>query len=500
LVQDLDPVTVTWDFDDGRGLFTGTSASWAFPEPGLRTIRVRATDADGATTELTHPVLVLDTPDAPVIQSIAPQRLSEQTEWTYTIVAIDPDAEDVLEYSLNGAPAGMTVDSATGEIRWTPTRAQAAATYRVTAIVQDQTGLQATALIQLDVDRWGQIEGLVFEDLNRNGIHDVGEPLLAGISVELDAGRGGPGNRVAVTDADGRYRFQQLGVGAYEVSVRLPAFWEATAPAIQRFELTTGQELAAVAVGATRDSDGDGISNEDELTRGLLDANGDGIPDWQQGHVATVQFAEGRSITLIGPLGSMFGGIQISSLPAGAPASVLTEYGLLSYQISGLPIGGRASIELRLSGGPAISAVYKYGPMQPGAAAAWYPLPASNSGSGASAEVAVDRAILTLVDGQQGDADWEANGVIVDPLAFAFTEDTGHDPGWTNPNEPLDVNADGKITPLDVLLIINRLNLGDESLDQERLPGEPYYDVNSDRLVTPGDVLLVINHLNRRTG
>ncbi len=75
---------------------------------------------------------------------------------------------------------------------------------------------------------------------------------------------------------------------------------------------------------------------------------------------------------------------------------------------------------------------------------------------------------------------------------------------WQNPAMPEDVNNDGIITPLDVLVIINILN----AQGSHRLPppptsgtGEPiliWPDVTGDGLVTPLDVLRIINVLNDR--
>lgn len=61
----------------------------------------------------------------------------------------------------------------------------------------------------------GEISGQVFDDKNRNGVRDAGEPGVAGITLLLDIH---PNNArdndepVAVTDADGRYTFTNLSV------------------------------------------------------------------------------------------------------------------------------------------------------------------------------------------------------------------------------------------------------------------------------------------------
>jgi hypothetical protein len=70
----------------------------------------------------------------------------------------------------------------------------------------------------------------------------------------------------------------------------------------------------------------------------------------------------------------------------------------------------------------------------------------------------------------------------------------------TNLIQPLDVNADGSITPLDALITINRLNTS----GTQRLTGyatsQPYLDVNLDGFVSPRDALMVINYLNAKSG
>ncbi len=69
---------------------------------------------------------------------------------------------------------------------------------------------------------------------------------------------------------------------------------------------------------------------------------------------------------------------------------------------------------------------------------------------------------------------------------------------WQNVSEPRDVNGDGAITPIDALIVINRLNMpGDASLSDQSSDGESMIDVNGDRRVTPFDALQVLNHVNQ---
>ena len=68
--------------------------------------------------------------------------------------------------------------------------------------------------------------------------------------------------------------------------------------------------------------------------------------------------------------------------------------------------------------------------------------------------------------------------------------------GYQNPNNPLDVDNNGEINPLDYLIVINLLNSKGASTSVVGLPGPPsYFDVDGDDLVTPLDALKVADHL-----
>ena len=67
-----------------------------------------------------------------------------------------------------------------------------------------------------------------------------------------------------------------------------------------------------------------------------------------------------------------------------------------------------------------------------------------------------------------------------------------------NPNEAADVNADGDVSALDALLVINYLNRNLPPQVPSDAQGPPFYDVDGNRVVQPLDALRVINALNRR--
>jgi hypothetical protein len=71
-------------------------------------------------------------------------------------------------------------------------------------------------------------------------------------------------------------------------------------------------------------------------------------------------------------------------------------------------------------------------------------------------------------------------------------------PTWQNPHHPCDVNGDGFIKPVDVLVLINDINAhGSRKLTAPlTLSPPPFLDPTGDDRVAPVDVLTVINYIN----
>ena len=69
---------------------------------------------------------------------------------------------------------------------------------------------------------------------------------------------------------------------------------------------------------------------------------------------------------------------------------------------------------------------------------------------------------------------------------------------WSNPDNPLDVDGNGRVAPLDALIVINYLNAHPNGSVLPAMPHTPppFYDVNGDNYGTAADVLTVINFLN----
>jgi len=81
---------------------------------------------------------------APSIAGIADRTVVWGTTITMTASANDPE-NDELKFSLEGAPAGATIDEWTGQFSWTPTQAQAPGNYVITVRVTDDGSPSASA-------------------------------------------------------------------------------------------------------------------------------------------------------------------------------------------------------------------------------------------------------------------------------------------------------------------------------------------------------------------
>lgn len=74
-------------------------------------------------------------------------------------------------------------------------------------------------------DTPGSIVGAVYFDHNRNGVRDVDEPGIAGVTITLTGTdlAGAPVSRTTTTAADGSYRFDNIHAGVYAIAEAQPA-------------------------------------------------------------------------------------------------------------------------------------------------------------------------------------------------------------------------------------------------------------------------------------
>ena len=89
-------------------------------------------------------------PNSPPVIISEPEASFEEARFTYTVVAEDPDG-DPIDFTLRGAPAGMTIEPATGLISW-EYGGEDSGDYTVTIIVSDSEGAQAVQKLTLTIN------------------------------------------------------------------------------------------------------------------------------------------------------------------------------------------------------------------------------------------------------------------------------------------------------------------------------------------------------------
>lgn len=83
------------------------------------------------------PMTVTIANQAPVVSAIQNQTVNQGETLTLTAAAVDPNG-DTVTYSLgDGAPTGVDIDPATGELTWTPGEAQGAGIFNITVVAKD---------------------------------------------------------------------------------------------------------------------------------------------------------------------------------------------------------------------------------------------------------------------------------------------------------------------------------------------------------------------------
>lgn len=88
----------------------------------------------------------------------------------------------------------------------------------------------------------GSVAGLVFLDINGNGIREANESGLAEVSISIS---GAGVERVAITSVEGRYSFTDLGPGNYTIEETDPSGFISTTPNVRAITLASGSVASA---------------------------------------------------------------------------------------------------------------------------------------------------------------------------------------------------------------------------------------------------------------
>ncbi len=440
----------------------------AFNRSGTDTFQYTVTDSNGVTSKPgTVTVNVTFVPKAPVAANDV-AGTDENAPVTVNVLANDMDYDSALapgSITITGTPLhGSAVANANGTITYTPATGFTGAD-QLTYTVKDALGLTSnTATLNLRVGPPVSFAGVVYVDTNGNGIQNAGEVGLGGVTITLTKTDGPVTFSLSTTTAsDGSYSFAEtegvnlLPAGTYTLTETPPIYFVDGKD-------TPGNVPATVT--------------QDQFSGINLSA----------GQAATgFNFAE-----------------------AGLKAQYVTAYFGRAFFVASTP----AVSNLNLTQGSVYFALS-------GATQGTFTATAQSSGQGSTQVTLYNRAMqplasTTIPAGQtQTQLNWN-----LDQGGAALLVVSGTDPhvnvstttqtpnsnttptpvvGWHNSANPLDVNDDGHVTPLDALAVINALNQqGSGALGSSPLGAHNYLDVTGTGTLTPIDALIIINALNTR--
>ncbi len=136
----------------GMSISAGGQVSWTpgTGQSGNASVSINVVDARGAYTTQNFTITVVSPNHAPVFtQSPSTQAVVGQL-YASSTHALDQDVGDTIHYEIVSGPSGLTIDAATGALRWTPLSAQVGA-HSLVLRVLDAAGASATQTTGLTV-------------------------------------------------------------------------------------------------------------------------------------------------------------------------------------------------------------------------------------------------------------------------------------------------------------------------------------------------------------
>lgn len=176
------------------------------------------------------------------------------------------------------------------------------------------------------------------------------------------------------------------------------------------------------------DDDADGIADsvEDSAPNGG-DGNGDGIQDSNQENVASFPNSNDRQfVSIASPSGSILENViaRENPSPSDTPVEAIFPIGFLDFKVTSLAPGAATTVEIFLPAGTIVNQYLKFGSEPTDPTPHWYPFTFDGT---TGAVFYPEKIVLHFVDGQRGDDDLNANGVIVDPGAPVLVPDSDGD-------------------------------------------------------------------------
>ncbi len=172
--------------------------------------------------------------------------------------------------------------------------------------------------------------------------------------------------------------------------------------------------------------DGDGVDGDVEAgAPNAGDGNGDGVPDNEQEHVASLPVVSGPNqgayISVSAPPGQQIARVESTKNPApdSFPQTLGAPAGFLAFEVQGITSGASTVVTIDLPDGVTATDYLKFGPTPENLVSHWYSFAWDGT---TGAQFQGGRILLHLTDGLRGDDDLLANGTIVDPGAPVLTQ------------------------------------------------------------------------------
>ncbi|HKS37081.1 MAG TPA: putative Ig domain-containing protein, partial [Verrucomicrobiae bacterium] len=124
--------------NSASGAFTWTPTEAQGPATNVMTVRVTDNGSPNLSDAKSFTVVVSEVNVAPTLAAIADRSLNEGLPLSITAAATDADLpSNVLTYSLDAAPGGVSIHPSSGALTWTPAEAQGPGVYDLTVRVTD---------------------------------------------------------------------------------------------------------------------------------------------------------------------------------------------------------------------------------------------------------------------------------------------------------------------------------------------------------------------------
>ena len=371
----------------------------------------------------------------PVFTSPTTANVAENTTVVHALTATDADVPaQTITFSIAGSGADNTLFELVGrELRFVtapdfenPTAAGGGNDYVVSVLADDGNGGTTPQTIIVTVDPLND-NAPVLAVIGNRSIDELTELTFTAIATDADL----PANNLIfsldVGAPTGASIDSNTGVftwtpteaqepGTFNVTVRVTD--DGTSPLDDSETITINVAVA----------DGDGVSGSvEDGAPNSGDGNNDGIQDSQQANVASLPNANDQTyVTLVSSDGTDLNVVSAitNPSPGDVPEGVEFPVGFLEYEVNNVAVGGSATVTIFLPDNTSINTFFKYGPEPGDTTDHWYEF-LYDGGTGAEffdddADGGTDRIVLHYIDGQRGDDDLLANGVIVDPGAAAF--------------------------------------------------------------------------------